>query len=111
MHVHVDAAADLAQRGQRLARPTPSASTALVVTSTILKVRGKRGSGSGSRRLRGGGTNNGSSRAAGFLTTLSRGTISAPVPLVPVSSTQTLLVTYRRLALLGQSLSNGPQIA
>jgi hypothetical protein len=87
--VHVDAAADLTQRAQRVAGAD------IVATSTILKRRGGRGpAGSGARGLRLGGTNSGSVLAAGFRTTWSSGTISAPVPFVAVSSTQILPIAY-----------------
>jgi hypothetical protein len=80
--------------------PAPSASTSRVTTSTTLNRRGARGSaGLGGRGSGLGGTKNGSFVGAGFLCTLSSGTISAPVPFVSVSSTQILPIsTYHRLA-------------
>ena len=68
-----------------------SASTCRVATSTTLKRRGARGAGSGfdfGRRVF--GATSGSFFACGCLSTDSRGTICAPVPLVSVSRTQTL---------------------
>src|SRR3954467_8918163 len=80
--------------------PTPSASTAWDTTSTILKRRGRRGSGGLGSRGRGlGGTNSGSLRGLGVSSTLSRGTICAPGPFVEVSSTHVLrFITYEMLA-------------
>src|SRR5687767_11399562 len=68
-----------------------SASTRALSTSTTLNRRGCLGSGAAAGRGRGfGGTKTGSRLGAGFFRTLSSGTISAPVPLVPESSTHAL---------------------
>ena len=70
----------------------PSARTARLVMSTTLKRRGGLAAGSAGgavgRRLR--GTKSGLVSGSGCLTTLSSGTICAPVPFVSVSRTQTL---------------------
>src|SRR5215218_9127533 len=75
-------------------RSTSSASTWRVITSTTLKRRGRRGSGSGAAAGRGSRTTIGArAEAASPSWALSSGTICAPVPFVSVSRIQRLATT------------------
>ena len=88
---HVDDAAHLLQRADGGARIDVLASTCPVITSTTLNRRGFLGSDAAAVRGRGfGGRRPAPLPGAGFFSTFSSGTISAPVPFVPVSSTQGL---------------------